>query len=151
MKKYIVTLSATERVGLTNLISIGQTGVRKVTRARILLKADQGPEGPGWTDKRISQALEVGLSTIERTRRRFVEEGLPAALNRRPNSKPRGYKVDGEQEAHLIALACSQPPPGRKRWTYRLLADRMVALEYIDDISHETVRQFLKKRYQALA
>lgn len=151
MKKYIVILTPEERAGLSNLICIGQTGVRKVSRARILLKADQGLEGPGWSDEQISQALEVGKSTVERTRRRFVTEGLPAALNRRPNSNPRGFKVDGQQEAHLIALACSQPPPGRKRWTYRLLADKMVELEYIDDISHETVRQVLKKRHQALA
>ncbi len=115
MKKYIVTLTPAERKGLKNLISIGQSGVRKVTRARILLKADQGEEGPGWTDEQIRTSLDVGRSTVERTRRRFVEEGLSAALNRRPNSNPRGFKVDGQQEAHLIALSCHQPPPGRKR------------------------------------
>jgi hypothetical protein len=150
-KKYIVTLSKEERQSLTGLITLGQARTRKLTHARILLKADQGAEGPGWTDQQICEALEVGLSTVERVRERFVLEGLEAALNRRPSSNPRSCKVDGDQEAYLIAIACSQPPPGRKRWTLRLLADKLVELEHIDSLSHETVRQVLKKRTEALA
>jgi len=150
-KKYIVTLTTEERNSLLSLLSLGQGPTRKLTRARILLKADQGSEGPAWSDQRISEALEVGLATIGRVRERFVHEGVEAALKRRPNSNPRRCKVDGEQEAHLVALSCSQPPAGHKRWTMRLLASKMVELEYIDTICHETVRQVLKKRTQALA
>ena len=150
-KKYIVTLTPEEREALLSLLSLGQGPTRKLTRARILLKADQGTEGPAWNDQRISEALEVGLATIARVRERFVHEGVQAALKRRPHSNPRSCQVDGEQEAHLVALSCSQPPAGHKRWTMRLLAEEMVALEYIDTICHETVRQVLKKRTQALA
>lgn len=150
-KKYIVTLSSAERNSLLNLLSLGQGPTRKLTHARILLKADQGPHGPGWSDQQISAALEVSLPTIARVRERFVLEGLEAALKRRPNSNPRCCKIDGEQEAHLIALTCSQPPAGHKRWTMRLLATQMVDLDYLDTVSHETVRQVLKKRTQALA
>ena len=150
-KKYKVTLTIEERQSLSSLISLGQARTRKLTHARILLKADQGEAGPSWSDQQISEALDVGLSTVERVRERFVLEGLEAALNRRPSSNPRSCKVDGEQEAHLIALACSQAPSGRKRWTMRLLADKLVELDYIDTISHETVRQVLKKRTEALA
>ncbi len=144
-KKYIVTLTVEERSSLLSLISLGKGPTRKLTHARILLKADQGPEGPGWIDEQISEALEVSLSTIERVREQFVREGLTTALTRRPSSNPRTCKVDGEQEAHLIALSCGPTPAGHKRWTLRLLADRMVSLDYIDTISHETVRQVLKK------
>src|SRR5574340_1000754 len=144
-KKYIVTLTVEERNSLLSLISLGKGPTRKLTHARILLKADQGPEGPGWIDEQISEALEVSLSTIERVREQFVREGLTAALTRRPSSNPRTCKVDGEQEAHLIALSCSPAPAGHKRWTLRLLAGRMVSLDYIDTLSHETVRQVLKK------
>lgn len=150
-KKYIVTLSLEERNSLLNLLSLGQGPTRRLTHARILLKADQGPHGPGWSDQQISEALEVSLPTIARVRERFVFEGLEAALKRRPNSNPRSCKIDGEQEAHLIALTCSQPPAGHKRWTMRLLATQMVDLDYIDTVSHETVRQVLKKRTQTLA
>jgi len=150
-KKYGVTLTSEERASLLGLISVGQGSARKLNHARILLKADQGPAGPGWTDEQISNAFEVSLSTIERVRERYVLEGLTVALNRRPSSNPRSSKVDGEQEAHLVALTCAQPPAGRKRWTMRLLAEKMVELEYLDTVSHETVRQVLKKRTQALA
>lgn len=144
-KKYIVTLTTDERSSLLSLLSHGKGSTRKLTQARILLKADQGAEGPGWTDEQISQAVEVSLSTIERVRERFVLEGLSAALTRRPSSNPRTCKVDGEQEARLIALSCGPAPAGHKDWTLRLLAERMVSLGYIDTISHETVRQVLKK------
>ena len=150
-KKYIVTLTAEERRSLMGLLWLGYGPTRKLTRARILLKADQGTEGPGWSDQRISDALEVGLATIGRVRERYVHEGVEGALKRRPNSNPRSCKVDGEQEAHLVALSCRQPPAGHKRWTMRLLASKMVELDYIDSVSHETVRQVLKKRTQTLA
>ncbi len=141
-KKYIVTLAEQERDYLRQMLSRGQERARKLTRARILLKADQG-----WTDKAIHEALDVGRSTIERTRRRFVEEGLEAGLNRRPTTRRYEHKLDGNAEAHLIALACSTPPAGRNRWSLRLLADTLVELEQvdIDSVSHETVRQVLKK------
>jgi transposase len=144
-KKYIVTLTTDERSSLLSLLSLGQGSTRKLTHARILLKADQGPEGPGWTDEQISQAVEVSLSTIERARERFVLAGLSAALTRRASSNPRTCKMDGAQEARLIALSCGPAPAGHKDWTLRLLAERMVSLGYIDTISHETVRQMLKK------
>lgn len=150
-KKYIVTLSEDERNSLLSLLSLGQGPVRKLTHARILLKADQGVDGAGWSDPQISEALQVSLPTIARIRERFVLEGLDAALKRRPNSNPRRCKIDGEQEAHLIALTCSQPPAGHKRWTMRLLATKLVELDYLESVSHETVRQVLKKRTQALA
>lgn len=150
-KKYIVTLTLEERDWLLSLLSLGKGPTRKLTHVRILLKADQGPYGPGWSDQQISEALEVSLPTIARVRERFVLEGVEVALKRRPNSNPRSCKIDGEQEAHLIALSCSQPPAGHKRWTMRLLASQMVELDHIDTVSHETVRQVLKKRTQALA
>ena len=141
-KKYIVTLTQEERERLRKMLSSGKEGVRRLTRARVLLKADEG-----WTDKAIHEALDVGLSTIERTRRRFVEEGLEAALNRRPSTRRYEHKLDGNAEAHLIALACSSPPAGRKKWSLRLLADTLVTLEQVDldFVSHETVRQALYK------
>ena len=144
-KKYIVTLTVEERNSLLSLISLGKGSTRKLTHARILLKADQGAEGPGWTDEQMRAGLEVSLSTVERVRERFVLEGLAATLNRRPSRNPRSCKVDGEQEAHLVALSCGPAPAGHKRWTLRLLAEKMVKLEYIDTVSHETVRQVLKK------
>ncbi len=150
-KKYIVTLTLEERDGLLNYISLGKGPARQLTHARILLKADQGPNGPGWSDQQISEALEVSLPTIARVRERYVLEGVEGALKRHPHSNPRRRKMDGEQEAHLIALSCSQPPAGHKRWTMRLLASHMVELDYVDTVSHETVRQMLKKRTQALA
>jgi transposase len=144
-KRYVATMTKAERGMLEELISAGKAAARKLTHARILLKADQSCNGPGWQDKQISEALEVSVSTVERVRRRFVEEGLEAALHRRPLSSLRQRKVDGVQEAQLIALACSKPPEGRARWSLRLLADKLVALEHIDSVSHETVRQVLKK------
>jgi transposase len=133
------------------LISLGKGPARQLTHARILLKANQGPQGPGWSDQQISEALEVSLPTIARVRERYVLEGVEGALKQHPHSNPRPRKMDGEQEAHLIALSCSQPPAGHKRWTMRLLASHMVELDYVDAVSHETVRQVLKKRTQALA
>ena len=146
MKKYRVTLDADEREQLRGLLARGKADVRKLKHAQILLKADEAEGGPGWGDERIAEALEVGTATVERVRRRFVEEGLAAALSPYRGGK-RIYtrKLDGAQEAHLIALACSPPPEERGRWTLRLLAGRMVELGYVDTLSYETVRQALKK------
>jgi len=140
-KKYIVNLAEEERRELEALISSGAEKARKLTRARILLKADEG-----WTDTAISEALDVGRSTVERVRKRFVDSGL-AAITRRKSRRRYERKLDGHAEARLIALACSAPPKGRKRWTLRLLADKLVLLEEVDvdTVSHETVRQVLKK------
>jgi transposase len=145
MKKYIVKLTNEERDDLERILSTGSEKARKILYARILLKADESEHGPSWKDEQISEALETSLSTILRVRERFVEEGLEAALHRRPGSGIREVKVDGECEAHLIALTCSTPPEGYGRWTLRLLAETMVELEYIDAISYETVRKVLKK------
>ena len=116
-----------------------------MTDARILLKANCNQEQGGWTDQAIHQAIDVSLSTIARVRQIFVEQGLDAALNSKPSSQLRLRKLDGVAEAGLIACCCSQPPPGRKEWTLRLLADEMVKLEYVNSISHETVRWQLGK------
>ncbi len=144
-KKYRVTLTDDERTMLTTLITSGTAPARTLTHARILLKADQAAGGPAWTDAAIRDALDVGLSTITRVRERFVEESIEAALHRRSSPRPARRLLDGSQEAHLLALACSTPPTGQERWSLRLLADKMVELAYVDDVSHETIRQVLKK------
>ena len=144
MKKYIVTLEPEERELLQQFVHKGKASARKLTHARILLKADSAAGQSEWTDEQISQALDVHPATVANVRRRLVEEGLDAALNPRPGGhRPR--KLDGDAEAHLIALACSQPPQGHQSWTLRLLANRLVELEHVDSVSHETVRQTLKK------
>ena len=146
MKKYKVTLTATERQSLHELIAAGQAAALKLAHARILLKADAAPEGPAWTDDRIAEAVEVNLTTVERVRQRFVEQGLEAVLVRKKQDRPsRQRKLDGDGEARLIALACSEPPQGRSAWTLQLLADQLVQLHVVDSISDETVRQVLKK------
>lgn len=145
MKKYVVRLTEEERAGLDELIRKGKAAARKLTHARILLKADVSSGGPGWRDEAISAALEVSTGTVQRIRQLLVEEGLEAALNPRPAAQPRPWKLDGVGEAHLIALACSEPPAGQARWTLRLLAEQMVELAYVDSLSYETVRQVLKK------
>jgi transposase len=137
-KRYIVTLTTTEREMLRTMIGSGTKRARKLTRARILLKADEG-----WKDADIRRALDVGMATIERVRQRFVLEGLEAALNPRRPKREYSRKFDGEQEAHLIALACSSPPEGHGHWSLRLLADKVVQLKIIDRVSHETIRQVL--------
>ena len=144
-KKYHVTLRDDERSLLRDLVSAGKGPARTLTHARILLKADESVESPAWSDEAIREALDVGLSTVARVRQRFVEEGLEAALERRKPRRDYRHLVDGECEAHLVALVCSAPPVGHTRWTLRLLADKLVEREYIDSISHETVRQVLKK------
>lgn len=144
-KKYIVTLTNEERRLLRRLVSSGKGAARKLIHARILLKADSSEGGPSWRDAEIAEGLEVGTATVERVRQRFMEEGLESALVRRKPQRDYRRKLDGEGEAHLIALACSETPEGRTRWTLRLLADRMVALEYIEGLSKDTVRRVLKK------
>ena len=139
-------MSEEERQELEALIQKGKAAARKLTRARILLKADASPgQGPAWTDGQIKVALDVGLLTIQRLRQSFVEEGLQAALQPRPRNRRYDRLLDGDQEAHLIALACTKAPVGRARWTLRLLAERFVALGHAEEVSHETVRQTLKK------
>jgi transposase len=144
-KKYIVTLTAEERVMLQEMIAVGKRAARTLAHARILLKADQRAGEPVWDDAAISQAVEVSPATVQRVRQRFVEEGLEAALRPRPRPRPRLPLVDGVAEAHLVTLACSQAPQGAARWTLRLLAQKMVELAYVEHVSHETVRQVLKK------
>ena len=145
-KRYRVTLAASEREELEASLSRGTADVRRLKHAQILLKADEANGRPAWSDARIAEAVECGPATVERVRKRFVEEGLELALS--PYRTPRREyrpKLDGSQEARLITLACGAPPEGRARWTLRLLADALVELEVIDDVSHETVRQTLKK------
>ncbi len=143
-KVYHVLLTADERIALRTLIAHGTAAARALTRARILLKADEAADGPAWNDRQIAAALDVSRPTIERVRQRFATERIAAVQRHPPASRP-APKVDGEQEAHLIALACSAPPRGRERWTLRLLAQRYVVLGYGKPISHEWVRQTLKK------
>src|ERR671926_1588719 len=144
-KRYRVTLTAEERDELGRMISRGKAAARKLAHARVLLQADASEGGPGWTDAAIAEAVRVSVRTIERVRQRFVEEGLEAALLPRPSPRVYARKLDGEREAKLVALACSGPPEGKKRWTLRLLAERIVELEIVPELSHETVRQTLKK------
>jgi hypothetical protein len=144
-KKYRVTLDSDERRQLQERIAAGRAAARSLMHARVLLKADEGPGGPAWTDRQITAALDVADTTIEQIRRRFVEDGLEAALGRRPTTRVYHHRLDGQQEAQLVALACSPPPLGRRQWSLRLLADKMVELRFIDGLSYETVRQALKK------
>lgn len=144
-KRYRVTLESEERADLERLISRGKGAARRLAHARVLLLADSGPEGPGWTDAAIAEAVAVSVPTIERLRQRFVEDGLEATLAPRPSSRVYVRKLDGKAEAHLIALACRPPPEGRARWTLSLLADQMVALGFVESLSYETVRVTLKQ------
>jgi transposase len=146
MKKlYRVRLLAEERAELEGLLSKGKAAARTLMHARILLKADEGVAGPRLNDDQIAEAVEVNRSTVERVRMRCVEEGVEAALRPRPSRQVHPRKLDGVQEAHLVALACSPAPKGRNRWSLRLLADKLVELEVVDDVSYETVRRTLKK------
>ena len=145
-KKYPVILSDTERDDLKRLIATGTAPARKLTHARILLKADESAQGAGWVDEKVADAVEVSQPTVSRVRKQYFEEGLEAALNRRPPKREYHRKLDGEQEARLVALACSEPPEGHARWSLRMLADRLVELEIVEDISHQTVRRTFKKK-----
>jgi transposase len=144
-KQYAVRLSEGERDELSTLISAGTAPARKLHHARILLKANEGPVGPAWPDQRIADAVEVSQPTVSRVRKQYVEEGLEAALNRRMPARPPQRKLSGEQEARLIALACGAPPTGRVRWSLRLLADKLVELAIVEEVSYRTVGRVLKK------
>ena len=160
-KLYHVCLTEEERKALLELISAGKAPARSLSHARILLKADIGPGGPGWGDAAIAEAVEVSTSTVGKVRQRFFEAGaagegeregqeLEAALYRRKPRRDYQRRLDGGQEAHLVALTCQSPPDGHERWTLRLLAGKMVELAYADQVSYETVRRTLKKTGSSL-
>ena len=143
--KYTVILTESERAHLRTLIGQGTAAARRLTHARILLKADQGEGGPGWSDVAIAGAVEVHPATVGRVRRSCVEDGLAAALDRKAPNRVYPRRLDGAAEAHLVALACGEPPAGRERWTLRLLADELVRLDVVETVSYETVRQTFKQ------
>ena len=146
MKKYVVRLTSEERARLQRLVSVGKAAARKILHARILLQADQGPDGPAWRDEQIAQGLSAHPRTVANVRRRLVEHSLDAALDRKRQERPsRQRTLDGKAEARLIALRCGEPPQGRMRWTLQLLADKLVELKVVDSLSYETVRRVLEK------
>jgi transposase len=145
VKKYRVTLSAAERDELTTLLGKGKASARKLAHARVLLQVDESTAEAGSTDEQAAQALNLSRRTVERVRERFVEQGLAAALLPKPSNRRYERAFDGAQEAQLIALACSTPPAGKSRWTLRLLAEQAVEWKIVDTVSHESVRQALKK------
>lgn len=144
-KKYIVRLTEEERTYLESLIYKGKVAAHKRLHAEILLKADISELGEQWQDSQISEAFGISTRTVERVRERLVQEGLESALNRAEPIRVRNRVIDGENEAHLIALACGDAPDGHNRWTLRLLGQHMVELGYVASVSHETIRQTLKK------
>ena len=144
-KKFRVRLDGAQREQLSQLIARGSAPARVLTHARILLKADESEGGPAWQNAQIAEAFEISELTVTRVRKRFEAGGLDAALHRKVQEKRKPRALDGAQEAHLIALACSAAPQGRERWTLRLLAEKMVELGHVDELSHETVRQTLKR------
>jgi transposase len=144
-KKYIIALTAQERSDLEKLTKTGRTAAYKINHARILLKADSNQAEGEWSDREISKALNISVATIERVRERCVLEGIEAALNRREQSNRRKKIIDGAQEAHLIAITCSEVPTGKTKWTLQMLVDKMVALNYVEQVSRESIRQTLKK------
>jgi len=143
--KYIVRLGVEERGQLQAMIDKGRGSKSVRKRARILLKADESEQGPGWTDERVAEFAEVGFSTVHRIRQRFVEEGFDTAVFRKSSTNRRYRKLDGAAEARLVAEACSPPPKGRVRWTLKLLSDRLVELEIVESIGTTTVHRTLKK------
>lgn len=145
-KKYVVQLTAAHRRRCVEMVRAGSAPARSITHAQVLLKADAGDDGPGWTDRAIADAFGISVVTVAKIRKTFVTEGLDAALSHyRGPGREYSCKLDGRQEAHLIALACTTPPAGRVRWSLRLLAEQMVELGYVDTISHKTVGRVLKK------
>ena len=146
LKRYVVELTDEQRRRCQELVSAGRSPARSIRHAQVLLKADAGPAGPGWTDSAIGEALGVTTATVARIRKVMATEGLEAALSHyRGPQREYHCKLDGHQEAHLLALAQSAPPEGHRRWSLRLLADRMVELEYVDALSYQTVRSVLKR------
>jgi hypothetical protein len=151
VKKYVVRLSAEERKRLTALIHVGKHSARQLTKARILLKADASEAGEGWSDSQIAAALDTSVDTVARTRQQLVEEGFEAVLVRKHSpASARKRTFDGAAEAKLIALACSQPPKGRKRWTLQLLEEQVVELKIVDRASDNTIGRTLKKTSSSL-
>lgn len=145
-KRYLVTLTIEERQELQSMVSVGKAAARKLVRSRILLLADQSEGGSAKSDPQITDALGCGRATVERVRKQFVEEGLEATLLiPKPTIRTYENRLDGKAEAHLVAITCGAPPEGRARWTLRLLSDRMVGLGHVESVSHETIRQTLKK------
>jgi hypothetical protein len=145
-KRYLVKLEMDERKELSQLVKQEQAAAKKRTHAQVLLLADCGQQGPAWTDEVVAEACQVTVRTVENIRKRLVLEGLEAALNRKPQVRLSRQKIlDGEKEAKVIALCCGARPAGHARWTLRLLAERIVELDIAESISHETVRQCLKK------
>jgi hypothetical protein len=145
-QSYVVHLTEDERRQCRELVRRGQAPARSIMHAQVLLKAEAGPEGPGWSDAAVAQAFGVSAATVGALRKTFAREGLPAALHHyRIVNRKYPHKLDGHGEAHLIALACSPPPEGHVRWTLRLLAHRMVELGYVDHLCHVTVGEVLKK------
>ena len=145
-KKYVLKLTGDERAELQGVVSVGKVAGWKQQRANALLKCDQADDGPGWTDERIAEAFGCTTRSLESWRKQAVERGPLALLERQPRTvSPESLKLDGQKEARLTALACSTPPAGQARWSLRLLADRLVELEVVESISHETVRRALKK------
>lgn len=143
-KKYIVRLTTKERKYLEDFVSKGKRAAYKIKHANILLKADA--DGPGWSDEAIAEAFSAHSHTVRNVRQRFVEQGLDAALERKKRSAPPRKRIlDGEAEARLLAIGCSEPPEGRSRWTLQLLADEVVRLDIVESISYETIRRTLKK------
>ena len=150
-KKHNIKLSEEERTYLAEKIASGKDAVRSLRRAMILLKADQGEHGPGWSDEKISEAYEIGKTSVYQIRKQYHERGLKGTLSRKKPDRIYERCLDGEGEAHLIALTCSEAPEGHEGWTLRLLKDQMIELAYVKSISHETIRSVLKKQAQALA
>jgi transposase len=143
--KHRVHLTKEQREHLRRRINAGQGSARELTHARVLLKVDEASDGPAWSDEAVARALDVGASTVWRVRRRFVAEGLDGAVRRKPPDRVYVRTLDGEAEAQLVALSCSEPPKGRVRWSMRLLANRLVELHVVETVSDETVRRVLKK------
>lgn len=149
-KLYKVTLTKQEQEQLLEIIKKGKHKSQTYRNAYILLNTDEGDYSSKATNIEITKILKVGMRTIDRVKKRFVEEGFEASLSRKPTTRVYEKKVDGDFEAHLISIACSEPPSGFAKWSLRLLADQMVELNYVESISHETVRSVLKKRIEAV-
>jgi hypothetical protein len=145
MKRYKITLTKEEREQLNDIISKGTHSAQLYHGAYILLNCDEGKWGDKLTNEQIRKVLQISMRMIDRVKQKFVEEGFEACLERKTLSKTKEKKVDGDMEAHLIALSCSKPPKGYSRWSLRMLADKMIELKYAESISHETVRRVLKK------
>lgn len=150
-KRYIVKLNRAEREELEGLVSRGRVAAQRRRHGAILLAVDEGKYGPAMSDAEAAEHLDLTARTIERTRARCVCDGLEKALARKPRSRERTPRLDGEGEARLVSLACSEAPPGQARWTLQMLADKLVELEIVETVCHETVRRVLKKHHQAVA